>query len=295
MDTRNQKVKKKRKYKKFRDMTKSQQLKLVRRLSIVGIVFVTLIAITATIIFKSIAGSRAESDTEGDIFSRGFDKDGESSIIIDEADVPKAVQSAIDQDAAAEPDMTPIYEGMKRDNPDFVGYLKIEGTNIEYPVMYSPEEPEKYLDKDFRLEKSVSGLPFIDARCKLDPVSDNLIIYGHNMKDGSMFGLLDSYRDKDYCKDHPVIRYDTLDGSESYQVVYAFYDRIYYDDETDFRFYDFIDADGKNDFAETMSILAAKSIYNMDIPTEYGDKFITLVTCAYQEDEGRFVVVAKKI
>ena len=291
MESNNQKIRKKRKYKKFKDMTRPQQIKLVRSLTIVGVVFLSIIVLIAGTVFKNMAGKRAESDNEGDIFSMGAVDDDTSVITLD---VPAAVRESIKKDAQEEPDMTPIYQGMKRDNSDFAGYLKIDGTGIEYPVMYSPDDPERYLDKDFSLEKSVRGLPFIDARCKLEPASDNLIIYGHNMKDGTMFGKLDAYNDKEYCKQHPVIKYDTLQGSESYEVVYAFYDRVYYNDESDFRFYDFIDADSQNDFAETMSILAAKSIYNMGIPTEYGDKFITLVTCSYQEDEGRFVVIARK-
>ena len=276
-------------------MTGPQQLKLVRRLSIVGIAFITLIAIISMIIFRSLSQVTAESDNEGDIFSRGFDKKGESSIIIPEDQVPKAVRESMEQHAAEEPDMSAVYASLKHNNDDFAGYLKIDDTVIDYPVMYSPDEPERYLDRDINKDKSGRGLPFIDARCGLDPISDNLIIYGHNMKDGSMFGNLEAYKTKEYCSEHPKIKFDTLEGAGSYEVMYAFYDRVYYDDEKDFRFYDFIDADNKDDFAGTMSILAAKSIYDTGVKAEYGDKFITLVTCAYQEDEGRFVVIAKKI
>lgn len=292
MNPKNTKTRKRKKYKKFRDMTKPQQIKLVRSLTIVGLVFVAIIGLITGIIFRNIAEDRAESDNEGDIFSRGY-VDDDTSVITFE--VPQAVRESIDRDAEEKPDMTPVYQGMKRDNPDFAGYLKIEGIGVEYPVMYSPEDPERYLTKDFMMEKSVQGLPFIDARCKVDPASDNLIIYGHNMKDGSIFGKLDSYQNKDFCRAHSLIQYDTLEGPQTYKVVYAFYDRVYYDDETDFRFYNFIDSKNKDEFAATMSTLAAKSIYNMEVPTEYGDKFITLVTCSYQEDEGRFVVIAKKI
>ena len=292
MEYRNKKSGKRKRYKKFRDMTRPQQIKLVRSLTIVGLVFVAVIGLITSVIFRNIAKDEAGDENEGDIFSRGY-VDEDTSVITFE--VPKAVRESIDRDANEKPDMTPIYQGMKRDNPDFAGYLKIDGIGIEYPVMYSPEDPERYLTRDFALEKSVQGLPFIDARCKIDPVSDNLIIYGHNMKDGSIFGNLDSYQNKDFCREHSLIQFDTVDGPQTYKVLYAFYDRVYYDDEKDFRFYDFIDAGNKDDFASTMSILAAKSIYNMDVPTEYGDKFITLVTCSYQEDEGRFVVIAKKV
>lgn len=294
MDKKKQ-VRKKRRYKKFKDMTRPQQLKLIRSLSIVGIVFVTVIVIISMMIFNHLSRVTASSESEGDIFSHGFDRSGESSIIIEDAAVPAAVRESMNRAAEEQTDMSALYASMKRDNPDFAGYLRIDGTSIDYPVMYSPEEPERYLDRDFEINKSVKGLPFIDARCSLDNTSDNLIIYAHNMKDGSMFGNLEAYREKDYANEHRIIQFDTPEGTGTYEVMYAFYDRVYYEDERDFRFYDFIDAKDKDDFDGTMSILASKSIYNMKKDAQYGDKFITLVTCSYQEDEGRFVVIAKKV
>ena len=288
-------VKKKRRYKKFKDMTRPQQIKLVRSLTIVGLILTSLIVFVAVLVVRHFSAVKADSENEGDIFSRGYGK-GESSIIIEEADIPSAIRDSIrNAESEKDSDMTKTYEGLKRDNPDFAGYLKIEGTDIEYPVMYSPDEPERYLEKDFDLNKSIKGLPFIDARCKLDPVSENLIIYGHNMKDGTVFGLLDSYDTKEFCRQHPVIRFDTLNDPGKYEVMYAFYDRVYFNDEKEFRFYNFIDASNKDDFDRTMDKLREKSIYDMGVKADFGDRFITLVTCSYQEEEGRFVVIAKKI
>lgn len=288
-------VKKKRRYKKFKDMTRPQQIKLVRSLTIVGLILTSLIVFVAVLVVRHFSAVKADSENEGDIFSRGYGK-GESSIIIEEADIPSAIRDSIrNAESEKDSDMTKTYEGLKHDNPDFAGYLKIEGTDIEYPVMYSPDEPERYLEKDFDLNKSIKGLPFIDARCKLDPVSENLIIYGHNMKDGTVFGLLDSYDTKEFCRQHPVIRFDTLNDPGKYEVMYAFYDRVYFNDEKEFRFYNFIDASNKDDFDRTMDKLREKSIYDMGVKADFGDRFITLVTCSYQEEEGRFVVIAKKI
>ncbi|MCR5507174.1 MAG: class B sortase [Lachnospiraceae bacterium] len=188
-----------------------------------------------------------------------------------------------------------VYKSIREDNPDFAGFLRILGTKIEYPVMYTPYEPEKYIHMDIYGVESDDGLPFIDARCSIEPDSDNVIMYGHNMKDGSMFSSLIQYQDKSYFKEHPIIRYDSPDEIREYEVMSAFYDRVYYTDETDvFKFYDFIDASDKEEFDHNVSQYLKKSIYDTGVTAEYGDKLITLVTCAYHTENGRFVVVARR-
>ena len=189
-----------------------------------------------------------------------------------------------------------IYKGMKERNPDFAGYLRIEGTELAYPVMYSLTEPEKYLHKDINGADSDDGLPFIDTRCDIDPDSDNIIIYGHNMKDGSMFASLISYQDKKYFDEHPIIRYDTPDEIREYEIMSVFYDRVYYMDEADvFKFYNFINAEDKVDFDYNIGMYLKKSLYDTGVTARFGDKLLTLVTCAYHTENGRFVIVAKRI
>ena len=101
-------------------------------------------------------------------------------------------------------------------NDDFIGWLCIPGTDINYPVMHTPDEPERYLRRNFHGEYSESGVPFLDFRCSLD--SDNLIIYGHNMMNGTMFAGLQGYVQKDFCEQHPIIEFQTADGCAGYQV-----------------------------------------------------------------------------
>lgn len=115
------------------------------------------------------------------------------------------------------------------------------------------------------------------------------------MKDGSMFASIIDYQDKSYFEDHPVIRYDTPDEVRGYQVMSVFYDRVYYTDETDvFKFYDFIDADDEADYDYAIEQYLKKSVYNTGVKAHYGDKLLTLVTCAYHTENGRFVVVARR-
>ncbi len=187
-----------------------------------------------------------------------------------------------------------VYKGMKERNPDFAGYLIIEGTKVAYPVMYTPDDSEKYLHKDINGVECDGGLPFIDSRCKVDPDSDNVIIYGHNMKDGSMFASLISYKDRKYFEEHPTIRFDTADEVREYEVMSVFADKVYYTDEDVYKFYNFTDAENEADFDDNVKQLNNRSVYDTGISAQYGDKLITLVTCSYHTDDGRFVVVAKR-
>lgn len=179
-------------------------------------------------------------------------------------------------------------------NQDVVGWVEIEGTRLDYPLMYTPEEPEKYLHMDFNGNYSYGGLPFIDANCSLSPESDNLIIYGHNMLDGSMFRTLMKYDEKPFWEKHPVIRLELIDEEREYEILAAFYDRVYYTYETCFKFYKFIDAEDQTQFDEAMTYYKSKSLYDTGVTAQMGDRLITLVTCAYQVENGRFVIVARE-
>lgn len=191
-----------------------------------------------------------------------------------------------------EPTVLPQYAQLYEKNNEMFGWILIEDTAIDYPVMHTPEDPEKYLHSDFNGAYSYPGVPFVDAACQ--PDSDNLLIYAHNMPNGSMFRSLLRYEQKDYWKAHPVIRFDTLYEEQEFEVVAAFYDRVYYKNENGFKFYQFIDAADEADFDNAVAQFRDKSLYDTGVDAEFGDQLITLVTCAYHTDNGRFVVVARK-
>ena len=190
------------------------------------------------------------------------------------------------------PEVLPQYAGLYEENQDLVGWLRIEGTAVDYPVMHTPQDPEKYLHRNFQEEEFFAGLPFIDYRCTME--SDNLVIYGHNMSDGTMFHSIVNFERKDYWKAHPVICFDTLFQEQEYEVVAAFYDRVYYSDEDVFKFYNFIDAADEEEFLAAIAAFKEKSIYDTGITPEFGQQLITLVTCTYQVENGRFVLVARR-
>lgn len=190
------------------------------------------------------------------------------------------------------PVMLPQYAQLYEQNADLFGWLCISDTAIDYPVMHTPDDPEKYLHTNFQGAYSYPGVPFIDAACMAD--SDNLLIYGHNMPNGSMFRGLIKYEQKNYWESHPTITFNTLYEQQEYEVLAAFYDRVYYKTETCFKFYQFIDATDETDFDNAIAQFKEKALYDTGVEAKYGDKLITLVTCAYHTDNGRFVVVARK-
>ena len=188
----------------------------------------------------------------------------------------------------------PYLAEKREQNPDLVGWIKIEGTKVDYPVMHTPEDPEKYLHLNFDEKYSFGGLPFIDANCSLFPENDNLIIYGHNMLDGSMFRTLMKYEKKDFWQAHPTIRLDIKDEEREYEIVSVFRDRVYYSYEDCFKFYYFYDAYSKEALDEAVEYYKTHALYDTGVSIEMGDRMITLVTCAYHTDNGRFVVVARE-
>lgn len=180
-------------------------------------------------------------------------------------------------------------------NPDIVGWLKIEGIELDDPVMYVEGDNHKYLYKNFDLDFHPSGVPFIDGSCTLDPESDNLIIYGHNMLDGDMFGNLKNFADEKFWREHPTFTFSTLYEEREYEIVAAFYDRIYDENEDTFKFYEFIHAIDEENFNKAIAYFKDHAKYDTGVTPEYGDHLITLVTCSYHAHNGRFVVVARQI
>lgn len=180
-------------------------------------------------------------------------------------------------------------------NPDIVGWIRMEDTLLDYAVMHTPEDEEKYLRTSFDGHFSIAGVPFIDKDCSVDPESDNLIIYGHNMGNGTAFASMNYYGDVKYWEKHPTVYYSTLYEERTYEVFSAFLDHVYFYYEDVFKFYEFVDYEDEEDFARIMEILKDKAMYDTGVEPEYGDKFITMVTCSSHEADGRFVVVLRQV
>lgn len=179
-------------------------------------------------------------------------------------------------------------------NKKLIGWLKIDDTNIDYPVMQTTDN-EYYLDHNIEQEYDKNGSIFMDKDCDVLKPSTNFILYGHHMVSGKMFGKLYLYQKKSYYEEHPYISFDTLYDRGTYQVMYVFYSKVYKETEIAFKYYQFIDANGAQEFDSYMQEMADIALYDTGVTAEYGDQLLTLSTCDNQSKDGRFVVVAKKI
>lgn len=193
-----------------------------------------------------------------------------------------------------EPEQPSPLEILYSENNDLYGWIKIEGTRIDYPVMYTPDDPEYYIDHNFDGKKTKSGVPFIGEGFSESGM--HTIIYGHNMKNGTMFAALTDYSRNEFFQEHPIIEFDTLEGTGQYEIISAFYSRVYYQNETNvFRYYNYTDLSDEGTFEEYISKAKAASMFDTGVTAEYGDEILTLSTCSYNTANGRFVVIARKI
>ncbi len=186
------------------------------------------------------------------------------------------------------------YQTLYNKNKSLIGWLKIDDTNIDYPVMQTSNN-EYYLDHNFNQEYDKNGSLFLDADCDVVHRNTNLIIYGHHMKSGKMFGNLNKYSSESYYKNHSRIQFDTIYEKGTYEIMYVFRSRIYNEDEVVFKYYQFLDAASEKEFESDMQEMAALSLYDTGITASYGDELLTLSTCDNSEEDGRFVVVAKRV
>lgn len=197
------------------------------------------------------------------------------------------------QQTAPHPAMLRKYAALKRENEHLAGWLLIEGTGIDYPVMQC-EDDEYYLHHDFYGNDSKYGCLYVRERADLEN-GVNFIIYGHNMRDGAMFGNLDYYLKESFYKEHPFISFDTLYEERVYEIVAVFRSQVYRAEDDVFKYYQFYEADTVEEFEEFYTNIKALSIYDTGVEAEFGDTFLTCSTCAYHVEDGRFVVVAKRV
>ena len=186
------------------------------------------------------------------------------------------------------------YKNLYIKNKSIIGWLKIDDTNIDYPVMQTSNN-EYFLNHNFEGEEDKNGSLFLDKDCDAIHRSTNLIVYGHHMKSGKMFGTLNKYSDIAYYEKHPFIQFDTIYEKGVYQVMYVFRDKVRNEDTISFKYYQFIDANSADEFNSNMQEMAKMSLYHTGVEATYSDQLLTLSTCDHTEEDGRFVVVAKRV
>ena len=180
------------------------------------------------------------------------------------------------------------------ENSDLIGWLQIKDTKINYPVMYTKGE-DYYLYKDFYKKKYNPGSLFVDKHNNVDPRDTNLIIHGHNMDDGSMFHDLEKYLKEDFYKKHKTFKFYSLTSEDEYEIVSVFKSKVYNVDDKVFKYYKFYNAKNKEEYDNYIKNIKKLELYKTGVSASYNEELITLSTCEYSQENGRLVVVAKKI
>jgi sortase B len=178
-----------------------------------------------------------------------------------------------------------IKEGLGND--DVIGYLKIDGTTIDYPVLQSSDN-KYYLNRDEYGQASAAGSIFLDYENDIRRSDKNTIIYGHNMNKDYMFHSLRYYNDYDYYLKHKYITFDTLYANQTWEI-FSFY-------KTDISFnYIKVFFSSQEEFIDLLSEMKSRSVYDTGVDVAPDDLVLTLSTCSNQETDTRFVVNAKLV
>lgn len=189
--------------------------------------------------------------------------------------------------------MLPGYAEIYEMNNDTVGWIKIPGTVLDYPVMQTPDSVDFYLTRDFNKNTSKQGAIYAREVCDVNEPSDNITIYGHNMANGSMFAALNAYVNKSAWEENSLIFFDTLTEYHTYKIFAVF--KTSANIGEGFSYHQFVDAENEAEFDEFVETCKELSFYETGITPVYGDKLICLSTCEYTLNNGRLVVAAVRI
>ncbi len=195
----------------------------------------------------------------------------------------------IQESVVEKKDNTINVDKLKKENKDCIGYLEVSGTTISYPVMQTKSNPDFYLKHDFNKNYSFYGTPYLSAYCDLKK-ADNLIIYGHNINGGKMFGALEQYKDKEFFDRHKNI-YFTTNRKREYEVFAVMSVNI-----KEFEYWKFVMVRDEKDYDDFVKKVLKHSLWNTGEKPKYGEQMLMLSTCDNGKgDDWRIVVVGKEI
>ena len=184
-------------------------------------------------------------------------------------------------------------EYLKKKNHDLTGWLRISGSEIDYPIMFKEDDNDYYLEHDFFGNSDRNGLLVLDKRCSSDLLDNHLLIHGHNMKSGAIFGTLKYYKDEAYMRKHQAIELDTDTEQRFYEVIAVLDTNS--TGENGFNYGDYIDLDDKDTFDSYVANVKQRSMHKIASTATFGDELLTLSTCDYTMKNGRLLVVAKRV
>jgi len=220
-------------------------------------------------------------------------------------EIPVKEDGTLDEEALAQLMYTPMltpegemlevltqYAGIYGENPDTVGWIHIPGTKVNYPVMQTPDSKDYYLKRNFDKAYSSHGCIYAQENCNI-ATSDNVVLYGHHMRDGSMFAPIMDYRSRVFYEEHPYIRFDSLTQPRLYQVMAVFLTTA--SEGQGFVYHEMVNATSQAEYDAFVAGCKDLSLYDTGVEATYGDQLITLSTCDYTRTNGRLVVVAKRV
>lgn len=185
------------------------------------------------------------------------------------------------------------YLAAHSENSDYVGWLTVSGTGIDYPVMITPDDPQYYLHRSFDKQESKSGTLFIGEGCTQKSLS--AIIYGHNMKNGTMFGTLDEFKNREFWSENKYFSFESEEGTSIYEIFGACEAKVPKSSSTEKMYYDYVSDISEDEFSTLISWFKDNSLYETDITPVYGEKLMMLSTCSYHTNDGRFVIIGRRV
>jgi sortase B len=218
--------------------------------------------------------------------------DPEADVLEQKPDLPLTV-TVTDPETGKEVQVLRELAEVYKANPDLVGWLTIPGTNIDYPVVQRKESKDHYLYRDFYGKYDAHGCLYVDENCDPKRPSDNVTIYGHRMKDQTMFSHLAKFIQKSFWEENRYLYFDTLDEHHTYEIIYVFTTTASVGEG--FLYHQFIDAASAEEFNSFLVSCSRNSLYDTGLSAQYGDKLVTLSTCEYSQENGRLVIVAKRL
>lgn len=233
------------------------------------------------------------SELRGDPVRPSISEEGDTDVGGPETTPPSQLVEVTDPESGKTVQVLEQFAELYTMNNDIVGWMTIPGTNIDYPVMQTPNKTDYYLRRSFDKKYSTRGCLYARETCDVFTPGDNITIYGHRMRDGSMFARLDKYKEKEHFEEYPYIYFDTLTEMHTYKVMAVFLTTATVGEG--FAYHSFENAADAAEFDDFVDRCKALSLYDTGVEAEYGDKLITLSTCDYYTTNGRLVVVAKRI
>ena len=183
---------------------------------------------------------------------------------------------------------------IREQNNEIIAWINIEGTEINYPILQT-DNNEYYITKNYKKQYDMNGSIFLDYRYNLEKPSDNFLVYGHNNNNGLMFDNLLEYEDESYYKMHPIINLTTLEEDETYKIIAVFKSKAYEKIENnEFIYYNYVDFEKDEQYYDYIEKCKERSLYKIENNINYREKLLTLSTCEYSRDNGRFVILAIK-